>query len=278
MQKTHILGNKQVQYVFLDSGVGGLPYLQTLLEVQPDSSAVYVADTKHFPYGKKTKDEVQQYSYEIVQEIVDKLSPSIIIIACNTITVCALEHLRASFSIPFVGTVPAIKTAAQLTQTKNIALIGTKRTVEDEYIRNMKKEVAQGCSIFPSDEGELVKEIEEGLAFATLEAQVEAVLPIVRHFESLHCDALVLGCTHFLHLRSAFIQAGKMCSPQISIADSLLGVVKQAMKVSPYIKNNTCASCRAFYASAIQYNKDEKRYRMYAEHAGLTFLQDLASL
>lgn len=266
----------KVQYVFLDSGVGGLPYLQFLHSIHPKASCLYVADTKNFPYGEKTKEEVIQASHDIVKTIIEKVSPSIIIIACNTITVSALNLLRQSFNIPFVGTVPAIKTAAKVTQTKNIALIGTRRTLEDEYIRNMKGELAKGCSLFHSDEGNLIRKIEDGLAFASLEEQLASVLPIVKSFENSACDALILGCTHFLHLRQAFIEAGKQCTPKITIVDSLEGVIKQALHLSPYPKTMPqTAPCKAFYASGIQCKKDEEKYSMYAEHSGLKLLKDL---
>lgn len=269
--------SSQVQYAFLDSGVGGLPYLQFLCKKHPASSCLYVADTKHFPYGEKTKEEVIHFSKEIVQKIIEVASPSVIIIACNTMTVCALDVLRHTFDIPFVGTVPAIKTAANLTQSKNIALIGTKRTVEDEYIRKMNCDLAQGCSLFHSDEGELVKDIEEGLAFAPIKEQIDRVLAIVKSFEKHNCDTLILGCTHFLHLRSAFIEAGKQCTPTINIVDSLEGVVRQALRLSP-CKNNVVppAPCRAFYASGIESTQDLEKYDAYSLHSGLKLLKDLS--
>lgn len=264
-----------VQYVFLDSGVGGLPYLQFLLEMHPEASCLYVADTKHFPYGEKTKEDVIRFSKEIVEKVITLTSPSVIIIACNTMTVSALDILRHTFNIPFVGTVPAIKTAAKVTKTKNIALIGTKRTLEDEYIRRMKAELAQGCSLFHSDEGKLVRKIEDELAFASLEEQLEEVLPIVKSFESSNCDSLILGCTHFLHLRSAFIKAGKQCNPKITVVDSLEGVIKQALHLSPMIKATKTPQLKAFYASGINSEKDEKKYKKYAELSGLKFLKNL---
>ncbi len=267
---------KKVQYAFLDSGVGGLPYLQFLLQSHPEASCLYVADVEHFPYGEKKKEDIIRFSTEIVEKIIEVAYPSVIVIACNTMTVCALDVLRKTFNIPFVGTVPAIKTAAHISKTKNIALIGTKRTVEDEYVCKMKQELAEGCSLFRSDEGDLVQGIEKGLAFASLEEQIEKVRPIVKSFEGSNCDALILGCTHFLHLRSAFIEAGKSCNPQINIVDSLEGVINRALHLSPVASLSPKEEiCRAFYASGIECEKDVEKYKKYCEKTGLKFLKNL---
>ena len=85
-------------FVFIDSGVGVIPYMTSLLQKPPDASCVYVADNANFPYGEKTHDEVVNCVVSVVQKICDKFEPRVIVLACNTISVNALEAVRQKFS------------------------------------------------------------------------------------------------------------------------------------------------------------------------------------
>lgn len=260
----------KIQYVFLDSGVGGIPYLQCLLEKEVGASSLYVADIANFPYGTKTKEEVIASSKALVEKIIEKVSPEVIIIACNTITVCALDILRAFFSTPFVGTVPAIKVATNITKNNKIGLIGTERTVSDAYIEDLLLQTGEKTVLYPKAESELVRQIENGLMFQNRKEQLKIVNPIVEYFEKKGCDVLILGCTHFLHLRDAFIEAGKKCKMEIAIADSLEGVVRQALKISPC--KRTKDAKKLFYATGSQ--KDIEKYKKYAEMWHFTYLDE----
>ena len=114
-------------FVFIDSGVGGIPYMTSLLKKEPGASCVYVADNKNFPYGEKSHDEVVACVTDVVEKICERFEPAVIVLACNTISVNALEVLRKKFpQVQFVGTVPAIKLAAAVSQKKRIGLIASK--------------------------------------------------------------------------------------------------------------------------------------------------------
>ena len=262
---------QKVQYVFLDSGVGGLPYLKYLLEKEKDASCLYVADTKHFPYGEKERREIIEYSKALVDEIIKKVNPSVIIIACNTMTVTALKTLRESFNLPFVGTVPAIKVARNATRNGRVTLIGTERTIKEEYTKNLINTFLLNSHVYMSSEGELVKKIEEGLFLKSETEQLETIAPIFEKVQAELCDSLILGCTHFLHLRNAFIKAGE--ERKIKILDSLEGVVNQALRLSQVNKHLNAK--KAFYATGISNEEDKRRYEVYAKFYSLEFIEDL---
>ena len=96
-----------VNFAFLDSGTGGLPYLKYLKAERPDSACVYVGDTKNFPYGEKTAGQIIEKSCGCAEKIIKKWNPDAVVVACNTISVSALDELRRRFpGTPFVGTVP----------------------------------------------------------------------------------------------------------------------------------------------------------------------------
>ncbi len=217
-----------MQYAFIDSGIGGLPYLAYLKKLEPKASCAYIADIKHFPYGKKSLDEVIEFSEELVRKIIDKITPEVIVIACNTISVSALAHLRETFDIPFVGTVPAVKPASEFTKQNRIAILATQRTINDIYTQNLIKEYGGDSEFFMRPDPQLIQNIEENLLSANKEEKLKMIQPAVSFFKEKKVDTAVLACTHFLHLQKEFIEA---CKPDIKIADSLEGVVKQAIRI-----------------------------------------------
>lgn len=248
------------QYAFLDSGIGGLPYLAELLSQAPMASCVYLADTKHFPYGEKTREEVILYAKEAVQNLLNHFKPELIIIACNTISVAALKHLRDSFSVPFVGTVPAIKLAAEKTKNKKIGLLATERTVCDPYTDSLIAQFASDCAITKIGDSTLIARVERELVTADKQTRLDAVRPSIERFRAQGVDTIVLACTHFLHLAD---EIKEVAGPDIAIIDSLEGVVHQAFRlVSPKVSEHGESTC---YISGGLSTEVSKRYQLYAE-------------
>ena len=133
--------------VFIDSGVGGLPYLEKARIYMPGENLVYVADNKNFPYGEKSAGQLKSIILMLIRKIVDKISPKLIVIACNTASVVALSLLREEFGIPFVGVVPAIKPAGEYSENGKIGLLATRKTVEDPYTDTLINEFASSCRV-----------------------------------------------------------------------------------------------------------------------------------
>jgi glutamate racemase len=182
-----------------DSGVGGLSVLTPLREALPSAPIVYAADNAGFPYGSKSESEIAARVPALLGRLTERYRPLIIVIACNTASTIALEHVRAALDVPVVGTVPAIKPAAEITRTKVIGLLGTPATVRQAYVDRLATDFAADCTILRHGAG--------GLA-AAAEARLrgEAVDPM--EFESAmqgllsqpggeRMDVVVLACTHF---------------------------------------------------------------------------------
>lgn len=217
-------------FLFVDSGTGGLPYFDHLKKVCPAAKCVYLADNGNFPYGLKTKKQILECLIPVLKLNVERFQPRAIVIACNTMSVNVLEELRSEFPIPVVGTVPAIKVAASVTRNKVIGLLATKATVENPYIQKLKSEFASDCTLVLREDSELIDFIEKKSFTATSEECDKACQPAMDFFLEQGCDAVILGCTHFLNLSENFkrISQGKA-----AIVDSRDGVVKQALKVAP---------------------------------------------
>ena len=110
-------------FVFIDSGISGIPYMTTLIKRAPKASCVYVADAANFPYGEKSHEQVVECVTSLVKKICEQFEPRVIVVACNTMSVNALDVLRAQFSdVKFIGTVPAIKLASSLSEKRRLGL------------------------------------------------------------------------------------------------------------------------------------------------------------
>ena len=220
-----------VDFAFLDSGTGGIPYMLSLKEKVPNASCVYLGDTAHFPYGQKTQKEVVAAASKAVELIQKKWSPKTLIVACNTISVTALDDLRARFpSLPIVGTVPAIKLAAKVTANKRVGLLATNATVRHPYSQKLIEDFASDCAVFKRGDPDLIDFIEKKLFTASRAERLAAVRPAVDYFAANGCDTIILGCTHFTHIADD-IQAA--AGDNVRVIDSREGVANQALRVFP---------------------------------------------
>src|SRR3954469_2475244 len=130
-----------------DSGLGGLTVLREIVKARPDAHFVYVADDLFFPYGHHGEDEIIARVVPLVGELIAAHAPDLVTIACNTASTLVMSHLRAAYSVPFVGTVPAIKPACASSKTKRVSVLGTKGTVKREYTHGLIRDFAQGCEV-----------------------------------------------------------------------------------------------------------------------------------
>ncbi len=216
-----------VDFAFIDSGTGGLPYMCYLNEKCPSASCIYVADAQNFPYGEKSSSEIIDCVVNLCTKIIDKFLPKVIVIACNTMSVTALSVLREKLSIHFIGTVPAIKLASSISKNKKIGLLATRRSVSQNYTLKLIKDFDSDCQVFSRGDGELISFIEHNLTTATEDEKLNAVKPAVDFFKQNDVDTIILGCTHFIHFAP---EIQKVAGEKISVIDSREGVVKQALK------------------------------------------------
>ena len=216
-------------FVFIDSGVGGIPYMTELLKRAPEARCLYVADAANFPYGEKTHEEVVACVVELVKKICNRFAPAVIVVACNTMSVNALETIRETFpQVKFIGTVPAIKLAASVSKKRRIGLLATKATCENPYNLELKEKFASDCTLINRPDPELISYIEHNAFTASREECLKAVQPAVDFFRSQNCDVMILGCTHFLNFTDVFEEA---CGKDIKVVDSVDGVVRHAIEV-----------------------------------------------
>jgi len=213
----------------LDSGIGGLPYLKAAREALPFERFVYLADREGFPYGTKSRDEVRDRVLGLIGRLMAAHRPKALVIACNTASQAALEAAREAHpELPMVGTVPAIKPAAERTRTGTIGVMATAGAVEDPYLDELVRRHASGVKVLREAAQELVDFVERRAAYAGESERMAAVEPFVRQLVDGGADQIVLACTHFLHLRDA---VAACAGTRAQAVDSREGVARRLSEI-----------------------------------------------
>jgi glutamate racemase len=181
--------------LFLDSGVGGLSVLGPTRALLPTAPIVYVADSAAFPYGTRSEAEIAARVPALLGRLTERFRPRLAVIACNTASTIALPFVRAALDIPVVGTVPAIKPAAERSRTRVIGVLGTPATVRQPYVDDLAERFAADCTVLRHGSSELVGLAEDKLAGRGVDPA--AVAAAVAPLAGKGMDAVVLACTHF---------------------------------------------------------------------------------
>ncbi|MBU2485565.1 MAG: aspartate/glutamate racemase family protein, partial [Alphaproteobacteria bacterium] len=126
-----------------DSGIGGLSVLREARVIMPGRRFVYVADDAGFPYGRWEEDALRDRIVGLFAGLIERHDPALVIIACNTASTIVMPALRAAYpDVPFVGTVPAIKPAAERTRSGLVSVLATPGTVKRQYTRDLIRDYA----------------------------------------------------------------------------------------------------------------------------------------
>lgn len=200
--------------LFFDSGVGGLSVLGPTRALLPNAPIVYCADSAGFPYGKRSEADLASRVPALLGRLVERFHPRLAVIACNTASTIALDHVRQALDLPVVGTVPAIKPAAESSKSRVIGVLGTEATVRQPYVDDLAARFASDCTIIRHGSPELVELAEAKLAGepVSVDAVRSATQTMFDAPEGDRIDTVVLACTHFplleQELRSAFPSVG----------------------------------------------------------------------
>ncbi|HLR40139.1 MAG TPA: glutamate racemase [Virgibacillus sp.] len=180
----------------IDSGVGGLTVVHELMRQLPKEKLIYLGDTLRCPYGPRSKKEVKQFTWEMVEFLLKK-NIKMLVIACNTATAFALTELQEELDIPVIGVIqPGARSAIKATETNRVGIIGTEGTIRSEAYPNALKSIksdirvkALSCPLF-------VPMVEQGILSGKQAEQVieETLKPLNSDSDM---DTLILGCTHY---------------------------------------------------------------------------------
>ncbi len=211
--------------LMFDSGVGGLSVLAPTRALLPNAPIVYAADSAGFPYGTLSDAELAARVPAILGRLVERFRPRLAVIACNTASIIALDHVRAALDLPVVGTVPAIKPAAERSRSRVIGVLGTEATVRQLYVDDLTARFAADCTVLRHGSAELVALVEAKLRGEPIApaAIANAVRPLLEQPGGKRMDTLVLACTHFPLLAVELAAA----LPGVEFVDGAPGIARR---------------------------------------------------
>lgn len=232
------MNDSRPRVLVFDSGLGGLTVLGEIRRLRRDVDIAYVADDAAFPYGALSEDALIARVGEIMATAAPRLRPDLVVIACNTASTLVLGPLRAAWpNLPFVGTVPAIKPAAESSRSRLISVLATPGTVARDYTRALVRDFAGDCDVELVGSARLAGLAERRLHGDPFDAEEIAaeIAPCFVERDGRRTDKIVLACTHFPLLTDLFAAAAiwpvDFVDPAPAIArrvDSLLGPARAA--------------------------------------------------
>ena len=211
---------------FFDSGLGGLCILDAFKTLCPHESTIYIADSKNCPYGNKPAAEIVKLAESNTRRLLRR-GCKMVVVACNTATAAAIDFLRERHpEVPFIGIEPAVKPAALRSKTGVVGVLATAGTFGGRLYTETKAKFAKDVAVIATVADEFVelverKEISGAAAERVVRARIEPLL-------KAGCDKIVLGCTHFPHLKPLI---EKICDGRAEVIDPSDAVARQAKRV-----------------------------------------------
>ncbi len=248
---------------FFDSGIGGLSVLKEALQLLPSENYLYYADTRHVPYGPKSREEVRGYVFEAVDFLVQQ-GIKALVIACNTATIVTVSDLRKKYGFPIIGMEPAVKPAVEKNKKnhKRVLVLATELALKGEKYRSLVAKV-EGRHIVDSLPLPELVEFAESYVF-----DESIVVPCLKEklsgFDLEQYGTVVLGCTHFPLFKAHF---NKILPPHIDLIDGSLGTVrhlKNLLEEKGLLEMTGDGGKVSFYASGILETDTEKLNKLHA--------------
>lgn len=209
-----------------DSGVGGLSVLREIQALMPNENIIYFGDQGHVPYGPRPMEQIQDFSEGITRYLLAQHA-KIIVVACNTASAAALTYLRQTFpDVQFVGMEPAVKPAAEKTQTGKVGVLATPATFQGALYASVVERFANGVELFQNTCSGLVQQIEMGNLDGdeTRKILEDALHPML----AKDIDTVVLGCTHYPFVIPLI---KKIVGEKVRVVDPAPAVAKQVKRL-----------------------------------------------
>ena len=247
-----------------DSGVGGLAVVNTLSYLLPNENFLYVADSKNFPYGTKTKSQIEAFSKRIVKFLLGR-NVKAIVVACNTVSSIAIPELkRIAYPIPVFGMIQAgARIAVKATKNKKVAVISTPLTARSHAYKKEIQKIDRDIKVFEIGSQRMVNLVEDGnsrkkYAYNLVREKLKGVL-------SSKVDTLVLGCTHFPFLYKVVKNVVGEGIEIVDPSDELAEELKEFLEEKHFMNHSSIPSKKVFFTTG-----DAKEFLLKAK----LFLKD----
>lgn len=177
-----------------DSGVGGLTVLAEIRKTLPNENIIYLGDTKNFPYGSRSKEEIIEFATQNVETLIKK-QVKVIVIACGTATSQALDVLKENFDIPIIGIIKPTVEYIENQKYQEVGVIATDGTIRSGAWEQKLKEKMPEIKVTNKACPMLATIAEEGKA-RSAEGRT-AIKEYMKPFKEKHINKIILGCTHY---------------------------------------------------------------------------------
>ena len=205
-----------------DSGVGGISVLRDLRALMPDEDFIYFGDGANAPYGEKSSGEIRVLAWNVVEKLLDR-GIKALVIACNTATAAAAPLIRERLDMPVVAMEPALKPASACAHGGKVVVMATPLTLSLDKFKPLMSEYGRDALPMPCPG--LMDMVERGVVDGP---EMDEYLAGVREkIGDVRVDAVVLGCTHYVFLRTAVERA----FPGAQVIDGNGGTARQLKRL-----------------------------------------------
>lgn len=178
----------------IDSGIGGLTVLEPLVKDFKHENFIYVGDSLNVPYGNRDAHDIVALSLKMIEYLL-KQNIKVLVIACNTITIAALDEISKLVNIPVVGMSRGVKLALKNSKNKNIGVMATQMTINSHVHQREIHKIDNSANVIEKACPELATMIERNkIDEANLKSYIK---PYIDEFVAANVDTVIYGCTHF---------------------------------------------------------------------------------
>ena len=242
---------------FFDSGIGGLTVLYEAINAHPQAHYIYFADTENVPYGTKSKKKIKKFVFSAVDFLLSK-NIDLLVLACNTATSAVILELRKRHpNLPIIGMEPAIKPAAEITQTQGdrILVCATKLTLKEQKLNDLIHNLKAADRIDRLSLQKLVIFAEtKKFKGKKLRRYLDKKF---KNIDWQKYNSIVLGCTHFLYYKK---EIARRIPEHIELLDGNEGTVKRMLELLPKVKPKNSFKLEYYQSKR---SVDEKEIRAY---------------
>ena len=249
------MNNKSIG--IFDSGVGGLTVLSEIKKQLPNENIIYLGDTKNFPYGSKTKEQIIEYAIQNTQKLIE-LGAKIIVIACGTATSQAIDDLEAKFDVPIIGIIEPTVEYVEEQKIHRIGVIATEGTIRSGAWEQTLKNKIQNIEVINKACPMLATIAEEGRA-TSQEGRI-IIKEYMEPFKKNKIDKIILGCTHY-PIYQELIRA------ELGYPVELINTgVTVSKKLASYLQDNNLVNKEEKKEDIIFLTKPEEEFKIIAKN------------
>ena len=248
--------NKKPIGIF-DSGVGGLTVLSEIKKILPNENLIYLGDTKNFPYGNKTKEQIIELAIKNTEKLID-LDAKAIVIACGTATSQAIETLKEKFTLPIIGIIEPTVEYIKTQKINKIGVIATEGTIRSGAYERLLKQEIQNIEVINKACPMLATIAEEGRA--TSKEGKTVIKEYMQPFKENKINKIILGCTHYPIYQ-------ELIKEELGYPVELINTgITVSKKLANYLKENNLLNTEKHREDLIFLTKPEEKFCTIAKN------------